>query len=306
METRAYLLHALSPLHPGTGQAADVVDLPIARMRSTGIPFVPGASVKGVLRYARRKGERASRLGVFGPETDDAGDHAGALVVGDARLLALPVRSFRGTFAWVSSPLLLELARRDLGDPPTLPSVGPFPGLSCARVGASKGDSASLTVQLEKSRDPKGKSKTIGRVFLEDLDLPAEVDDNVATWAAWLAPHVAPAGSPLLFARRLVVVDDETMSFLWQTATQIDTRVRLDDTTRTVATGALWVEESLPVETLLLGLLAADRSRRADTDLAPDKVLSFALPKEETLQFGGKATVGRGRCRVRALAPPKG
>ena len=43
------------------------------------------------------------------------GAHAGALVVGDARLLALPVRSFKGTFAFVTSPLLLRLAKRDLG-----------------------------------------------------------------------------------------------------------------------------------------------------------------------------------------------
>jgi CRISPR/Cas system CMR subunit Cmr4 (Cas7 group RAMP superfamily) len=27
-------------------------------------------------------------------------------------------------------------------------------------------------------------------------------------------------------------------------------------------------------------------------------VLKFALPKEESLQFGGKASVGRGRCRI--------
>lgn len=33
MKTRPFLLHALSPLHAGTGHAADVIDLPIARMK---------------------------------------------------------------------------------------------------------------------------------------------------------------------------------------------------------------------------------------------------------------------------------
>ena len=54
MESKAYVLHALSPLHAGTGHAADVIDLPIARMKATGIPIVLGSSVKGVLRDARR------------------------------------------------------------------------------------------------------------------------------------------------------------------------------------------------------------------------------------------------------------
>ncbi|MCS7269380.1 MAG: RAMP superfamily CRISPR-associated protein, partial [Geminicoccaceae bacterium] len=54
MLTRPFLLHALSPLHAGTGQAAGIVDLPIARMKATGIPFVPGSSIKGVLRDVRR------------------------------------------------------------------------------------------------------------------------------------------------------------------------------------------------------------------------------------------------------------
>ena len=44
MKTLPFLLHALSPLHAGTGHAADVIDLPTARMKATGIPFVPGSS----------------------------------------------------------------------------------------------------------------------------------------------------------------------------------------------------------------------------------------------------------------------
>jgi CRISPR-associated protein Cmr4 len=115
MKSRPFLLHALSPLHAGTGHAADVIDLPTARYKATGIPFVPGSSIKGVLRDARRTVDRDKTEAVFGP-SDDPAAHAGALVVGDARLLALPVRSFRGTFAWTTSPLLLTLAKRDLED----------------------------------------------------------------------------------------------------------------------------------------------------------------------------------------------
>ncbi len=276
MKTRPFLLHALSPLHAGTGHSADVIDLPTARMKATGIPFVPGSSIKGVLRDARAGADRGRIEAVFGP-SDDPGAHAGALVVSDARLLALPVRSFRGTFAWATSPLLLVLAKRDLGEMGFALSVPPLSGRG-----------ARLTEKSACLHD--------GRLYLEDLDLPAQPSAEVAEWAKLLAPYASPGED--VFTRRFAVVDDDTMAFLWETATQVDARVRLDASTRTVASGALWLEESLPPETLLIGLLAADRSRRKDVPMDPEQVLEFALPREEILQFGGKATTGRGRCRV--------
>ncbi len=286
MLIQPYLVHALSPLHAGTGQSVDTVDLPIARARATGIPFVPGSSIKGVLRDRGRSiGEdersKQEQLAVFGPDHEHASDHAGALGVTDARLLALPVRSFLGAFCWVSSPLLLALARRDLaaaGQGTTLPLVK-VDGSGQARV----------------TRDSRVMHD--GKVFLEDLDLVARRSPEVDMWSEWLGRWVAP-GTDML-SGRFVVVDDDTMSFLLETATQIDARVRIDADTGTVATGALWYEESLPAETLLLGLAMADRSRRREHPLEPAQVLRAALPGGEgVMQLGGKASVGRGRCRV--------
>lgn len=274
MNTRPFLLHALSPLHSGTGHTPDIIDLPTARMKATGIPFLPGSSIKGVLRDVRRSTDREKTEAVFGP-SDDPAAHAGALVVGDARLLALPVRSFRGTFAWVTSPLLLTLAKRDLEETslaiPTIDGRG-------ARL--ANGNACVHN----------------GRLYLEDLDLIATEAAEATTWAQRLAPRASPGDD--IFTKRFAIVDDDTMAFLWETATQVDARVRLDEKTRTVAPGALWLEESLPPETLLIGLLAADRSRRRNVNMTPDDVLGFALPGEEVHQFGGKATTGRGRCRI--------
>ena len=278
MMTKSFLLHALSPLHAGTGHAADVIDLPTARMKATGIPFVPGSSIKGVLRDARRAGDRERTEAVFGP-SDDPAAHAGALVVGDARLLALPVRSFRGTFAWTTSPLLLTLAKRDL-DEVSLPIP------SITGRGAQLARESCCLHQ--------------GRLYLEDLDLPATESNEATVWAQRLAPLASPGDD--IFTKRFAVVDDDTMAFLWETATQVDARVRLDEKTRTVAPGALWLEESLPPESLLIGLLAADRSRRRGVNMTPDDVLGFALANEEVHQLGGKATTGRGRCRIVPIA----
>jgi CRISPR-associated protein Cmr4 len=191
------------------------------------------------------------------------------------------VRSFRGTFAFVTSPLLLRLAQRDV--PATPASPAPFDGPK-ARLAAG-----SRNVPDD------------GPLYLEDLDLEASKGDKGATaWATAIA-GVLPEAERDLLTQRFALVDDETMTFLWETATQIDTRIRVDHTTGTVAEGALWTEESLPPETLLVGVMTADASRRPGIPLSPEEVAKIALPETaegEILQFGGKATVGRGRCRI--------
>lgn len=290
MKTVPFLIHALSPLHAGTGQSADIVDLPIARMRATNMPFVPGSSIKGVLRAARQGGgsglSESEVNGVFGPPPDAAHEHAGAVAVGDARLLLLPVRSFLGTFAYVTSPLLLQLAKRDLGVDFAVPAFAE-PG----------GRFASGVI-------PRNVLQTQeATIVLEDLDIRGTRPcDDVERWAAFLAGALGEDDQArAAIHERFVVVDDETMSFLWDTCTQLDTRVRLDDKTRTVAKGALWVEESLPSETVLIGLLGAEHTRDGQLGWGPDEVLSKVLPGELFLQLGGKATVGRGRCRVLPL-----
>lgn len=281
MQSRPYLVHALSPVHAGTGRSADLIDLPIARMRATHIPIIPGSTIKGVLRDLASKQDAEQRLAVFGPETANASLHAGALVIGDAVLLAMPVRSLRGTFAWVSSPLLLRLALRDLGWPLAVPTID---------------STGALVTKSECCLYER-------RVYLEDLDLDARIDSGVTAWAQRLAELVSPEQD--IFSPRFVVVDDETMSFLLETATQVDARVRIDDDTGTVADGALWLEESLPAESLLLGVMAAEPSRRRETNMSAAEVLSFALARERLTQLGGKATVGRGRCRLLPIPSEK-
>ncbi len=211
------------------------------------------------------------------------GAHAGALVVGDARLLALPVRSFKGTFAFVTSPLLLRLAKRDLGVEAT--SFQMPPPMAAGSFFATSDTCVNN-----------------GKVYLQDLDLNARVEAGNGTvpaaWANYIAPKVFGTGDDDYFTNRFMIVDDETMTFLCETATQIDQRIRINEGTRTVDKGALWIEKSLPPETLLIGLMEADRGRKSGFDLNSDCVMNFALPNQSILQFGGKATVGRGRCSI--------
>ncbi len=109
-------IHAQTSLHPGSGTALGTVDLPVQRERHTQWPVIPGSTLKGIVRDACRRaaGNNGDLFAVFGPETAEASKHAGALSMTDARILAFPVRSLRGVFAWVTCPAVLERLQRDL------------------------------------------------------------------------------------------------------------------------------------------------------------------------------------------------
>jgi len=311
---KAFLVHCLSPLHPGTGQALDLIDLPIARYKATRIPFLPGSSIKGVARDARTPDLPRSAtldaawstfIAAFGPdvEKDDASEHAGAVSFGDARLLLMPVRSLRGTFAYVTSPLLLRLAHQDFQDA-GLPSVPPIPDVPAPdRDGPAAQVPRALVPQLQDSvlvHRPAAAADVRPRLFLEDLDFVAAEHVATSLWAEWLGLRLFPERQDDL-KRRFVVVDDEAMTFIWETATQVDAHNRINDR-GTVADGQLWYQESLPPETVLLGLATATESLRQGLSATRAVMLATALKNEDVLQFGGKANTGNGRARLLAIA----
>jgi CRISPR-associated protein Cmr4 len=219
---RPFLIHALSPLHAGTGHSAGVIDLPIARTAATGIPFAPGSGIKGVLRDTRTQNPKAGVndwdercKAVFGPDTNNAADHAGALIVGDARLLALPVRSFKGTFAWVTSPLLLALVNRDLkgvGGAWASPDVPEIQGRAAKIAPSANGASGNLCVHTD------------SKIYLQDLDLDTTADQRVTAWAEQLRRLASPGAD--IFSPRFAVVDDDTMAFLWEGDAGCDRKCR--------------------------------------------------------------------------------
>lgn len=65
-----------------------VVDLPTARYKALGIPFVPGSSIHGILRDARRSVDPEKTEAVFAPPEEPAA-HAESLLFRPSRC-ALP------------------------------------------------------------------------------------------------------------------------------------------------------------------------------------------------------------------------
>jgi CRISPR-associated protein Cmr4 len=284
MSVRPLFIHALSPLHAGTGQSTGAIELAIARDRATGFPCLPGSSIKGALRDRALDRERPDTSALFGPGPDSgkASDHAGALAFGDANLLLLPVRSIAGTFAWVTSPYLLARFARDVAE-------AGITGLPSTTMPSKVGDcivapGSSLVIQKKD-------------VIFEDLNLDATAHEPVKTLADFLGGHLfgADAVWRTNLVKRLCVVHDDVMSFLSTHATDVVARVALKHESKTVEN--LWHEESLPTETVLVSLVAA--APNAKTGMDREKLFkALAELTDKTIQLGGKATVGRGRCRV--------
>lgn len=295
MQAKLLYLHAISPLHAGTGQGVGVIDLPIAREKATGIPIVPGSTVKGVLRDACGEGEAC--LHIFGPKTDNASEYAGSVQFTDQRLLLLPVRSLAGTFAWVTSPLLIQRFLRDVAEDGNLkaPELPAMPGedIACLVVdqilAAEAGNKTGSQLILQ-----HGGSE---QVVLEDLVLTPAKEDKLTTWAGWLGSQLFPSDPDWQksLSARICIVSDNVMSFLLQTGTEVTARIALDDEKKTVRRGALWYEESLPAESVLTGLVIASPVK-AEAKAVFAKIGKLA---GGALQFGGNATVGRGLCRLR-------
>lgn len=327
---KLYFIHATSPLHAGVGTGLDAINLPTARERWTHYPFLPGSSVKGVLREVAERLEESKALtqkevfGAFGPSTEHAGDARGGLVFSDASLLALPVRSLFGTFAWVTCPYVLGRLLRDTREAGGLPS-----NVKAALEALAQGDGSPPRVT------PTSVLVSEGNLYLEELLIPGLAPSpELAEVASWIAGTIwskeppvekaaaAAAAKPAkpeeaakaFLAGRLVVLRDDYFGFFSRTATEIRHRVKIDPDTGTAASSGPWTEEHLPAETLLHGVVigrptryldpttrnkatGAGQGNAVDADAAL-KTLRAVLKAGSSLRFGGKATAGMGRARM--------
>ena len=285
--TALLLLTSETPLHAGAGQSVDGIDLPIQREVHTHWPCVFGSAVKGALRaHAEQRMASTSTAiaDLFGPDHGGAQErdtsHAGALLVGDATLLALPVRSLQSSFKWVTCPQAITRFARTaerLGLALTLPAISQ----PARHKALGQGDA---------------------KLFLEEFRFEQSPDACIGALAKALAPLSGGALDEATLVQRLVVVHDDIFSFLARNATSVQPHIAIDSTTKTVKDGALWFEETLPPETLLYVPLTATASRRKGGALTAAQVLEQfeqLLPAGKNwLQLGGNETTGMGWCRV--------
>lgn len=278
MQTKIMSIFTRTPLHVGCGSSVGAVDQPVVRERHTGYPVIPGSAVKGVLADLwNEKNENGvfvrSEKGIelFGND-DTKNASAGKIAFGEAKLLAFPVRSAHGCFAFLTSPLSLERFKRDADI--SIP-VPPVPNSMTCLAGGDVVFSDKNAVVLEEYR------------FGCAGAFPSEWADCLAS----LADDAVLNGGKA----RFVIVNDEDLAFYAQNACQISQHVSIDSKTGTAAEGKLFNQEEVPSETLFYAPLTfLDGS--VDYKSFLDRLAQIPL-----VQFGGKGTTGIGYCSVKIV-----
>jgi CRISPR-associated protein Cmr4 len=281
-----FTFYTLTPLHAGSGDSAEIIDLPIQREKHTQYPEVYSSSLKGSLRYFFKcKGGHDTLIkAIFGGEDETS---AGGVVFTDAKILFFPVRSSEGVFKWITCPFVIERLKRDL------------------KFIGKENEIKSLTQNI---RDENGLSfdgNPDSLILLEDF--PITITNGLTDFGLFGKIAAAYEIDEAVVKKRLVIVSDNVFKTLVTTATQVIARNNLDDKTKTSTN--LWYEEVVPADAVFYTLMMpAYRPKKTEGNLQqqevdPDEALVKLAEqiKAEILQLGGNETVGYGFVRLHEI-----
>lgn len=307
IDNTIYILHCMSPVHVGAGQGVGAIDMPMIREKVTQWPYIPGSSVKGVHReYFRSRNYDHEWMGAaFGipgaggteivSEGSDFNGNAGALVMSDARMLAFPVASGHGTFAYVTCPLVLKRLYRDLQATTVFDKTQKVIDVIAKIADMKLQNDCGLvyyeSIIWENNEDSK-------KVILEEFDVKVEHEQDLSNLVDWIAKVSFPQDkiSQTMFKERVILVSDEAFQYFVTMCSEVVPRIRIKEGVKIVEQGALWNEEYLPVESILYGIIWCDPSPNL-TKQEVHKRLMKPFSNQIFLQIGGNATVGKGRVR---------
>ncbi|MDZ4778780.1 MAG: type III-B CRISPR module RAMP protein Cmr4 [Planctomycetia bacterium] len=299
-------LLAETSIHPGAGQSAGFLDLPVAREAATDYPVIVGSSMKGALLDMAYQSARCAAL-AEGKSDDEAKkiarakveaifgkqDNAGTLLVSDARLILLPVRSLKTQYKWVTCPHLIERLSRDRARENCLTAT---PTACAPGVDSLTTLRSCLTATTESN--PKYLGADDGELFLEERqfsratpqgDLPEGLIELVRGLIPD-QPHYQSTRDRI--ASQLVVISNDDFVWFARYGLAVNARNKLDETKKTSKN--LWYEETIPPDALFYCLLA---QRNDKAVVENDDALMVARKLFECrpyLQVGGNETVGQG------------
>jgi len=316
--------YAISPIHAGSGSMISAIDLPIQRERHTNWPHIQASSVKGALRdhyrnFSPQNDEKLINF-IFGSdyENDNLPGNPeesipGCIAVTDAKLLAFPVRSNVAPFLWITCPLAIQRLYSDLeftGSPVHFQ-------VDSLKLKKEEG----MWVQNKIIRNKiNSKDKNI---LLEDTVV--KIEREIYYKELW--DMILPAN-----INRLLLVEDEIYTYLVETATEIQTQIKIDSNSGTTKTGSLRYQELLPADSFLYTLVYfkdkyvpdypkkneyedEDEEKEEKKEKEDEKALEELYNQVKNLQMeaiiksvettingfiqiGGDYTLGRGLCAI--------
>ncbi|MCF6208763.1 MAG: type III-B CRISPR module RAMP protein Cmr4 [Ghiorsea sp.] len=292
-------LYAQTSIHAGTGQNTGAIDLPIQREGHNGYPCIYGSAMKGAMRsHAETQyGKADDKVTLsFGPEMSASGgsDHAGALMISDARILLLPIRSLTSQFKWVTCPNVLQRYKQDAI------RFGITVDFDIPEIPNTNTDEA-LALISNKAENPEDS------LFLEEYRFKAQTHDLDTIIAALTQLMATQGNTEQNLQQQLTIISNDMFSHISEHATPVNAHIAIDSSTKIVKPGALWYEETLPPETLLYIGISSNASRKDKDDTTATSILSnltnlfVAEGASPFLQVGGNETVGMGWCAIKTI-----
>ena len=298
MTTHILTLFTRTPLHVGAGASVGAIDQPVQRERHTGFPVIPASSLKGSFAdqwndglveeetkdgtkkvRVNKKGAISEAAWLFGSDDANAA-FAGSLIFSEARVLAFPIRSAKGSYAWITCPLMLQRAARD--------------GVISAIIPAEPKDDQAIF-------KTDGPLSLNNQIVLEDYCFThtGTYPEKLAAALAALVPGDALFQS---ITERLVILSNGMRSHFATTACEVAQHVRISDETGTAEGTGLFNQENVPADTLFYSVLSATKSRVPNGEhhgkSANDALAEFSqkVAAGKVFQFGGDASTGLGFC----------
>lgn len=291
MKTKMIGLFAETSIHAGAGSSTGIIDLPIMRESHTNYPCIFGSAFKGALRSKAEESwtqadQKDQIQNIFGSEASESDAWAGAIMVSDARLLWLPVRSLNGHFKLVTCPYILQRWQRDsqrLGkNTPALPS-------EVTNMAIDENQTCYIPQESKKC------------IYLEEFQYSPKTLSQSDELLQALQTFV-PEGYNI--ADKLCIVSDEQFAHLATIATAVTPHIAIEDEKKTVKKGALWYEETLPADTLFYSIVGTEAVRKPSANQTAEEVwdaIQQIFKDAPYLQIGGGETVGMGWVQLTAI-----
>lgn len=282
------LLRSITPLHPGVGRGGEEVDLAVQR-DGLGFPIIYASSIKGALKTAIWRIDQGKAKLLLGPETEEEEKYASPVGVLDAFLLAMPVRSLAGVYAFLTTPLLLQRFSEIIN---FAEAVG---------VRNLEGLKDLIKQVLQDFKEVKD-----GTIISSPSQLKVDALNGklVLNEEFWLQPAERISVTKLehelkIEEGRLVVANDDIgLSIINRSLLRV-TRVRLDREKKTVEGGGLWTEEHVPHGTIFYTVFFYSRPYKAMEGIDSAENVGREIRRlieglGNYLVIGGHESVGRG------------
>ena len=262
-ESSLVLMYSLTPIHAGTGRGGGIVDMPVQRDLQ-GFPVIFSSSLKGPIKStaflkAGNRMEKKALEYLMGPELEgETETFSSSFAVLDAKLLAIPARSLRGIYAYVTSPYLLKNFKEYCeisGKKDLIKKVDEIITSIREKFEAITSKNSFSKVSVKINNDYK-------IILNEDYWLKLEEESNKK-----IEEFINQLGIEDLISRGLIIVSDEYIDEIVEKSLMRVTRIRIDRDRKTVQKGGLWTEEYVPNKSIFYTVFLYSEPRVTDNKL---------------------------------------